>query len=94
MKKTKNTKQYGLARVFIFPAAGKFTAVCLDLDLIEEADSKSEALAQIKEAVSGYLANAVKNNLDDDILNRPAPKKYWDLYRIDSCAESANLCFT
>jgi len=81
MKKTKNTKQYGLARVFIFPSAGKFTAVCLDLDLVEEADTKSEALAQIKEAVSGYLANAAKNNLDNDVLNRPAPKKYWDLYQ-------------
>lgn len=81
MKKAKNTRKYGLARVFIFPSAGKFTAVCLDLDLIEEADTKSEALAQIKEAVSGYLANAAKNNLDDSVLNRPAPKKYWNLYR-------------
>jgi hypothetical protein len=82
MNKAKNTKQRGLARIFIFPAGGKFTAVCLDLDIIEEADTKGEALEQIKEAVSGYMVNAVKNGLDDGILNRPAPKKYWDLYKL------------
>jgi hypothetical protein len=82
MNKIKNTKQHGLARIFIFPAGGKFTAVCLDLDIIEEADTKGEVLEQIKEAVSGYMVNAVKNGLDNDILKRPAPKKYWDLYKM------------
>ncbi len=75
-----NTKKHGLARIFVFPEKGKYTAVCLDLDIVEEAATKEDVLAQITEAVAGYVENAIKNNLDDEVLNRPAPKEYWDLF--------------
>jgi predicted RNase H-like HicB family nuclease len=78
MNKT-NTKKYGLARIFVFPEKNKYIAVCLDLDIIEEAATREDVLTQITEAVVGYVENAVKNNLDDKVLNRPAPKKYWEL---------------
>jgi len=64
----------------VFPEKGKYIAVCLDLDIVEEAGTKENVLAKIAEAVVGYIENAIKNDLDDKVLNRPAPKKYWDLY--------------
>jgi predicted RNase H-like HicB family nuclease len=79
MNKT-NTKQHGLARIFVFPEKNNYVAVCLDLDIIEEAATREDVLAQINEAVIGYIENAIKNNLDDKVLNRPAPKEYWDLF--------------
>ena len=75
-----NTKQSGVARVIIFPVKGKYKAVCLDFDIIKEAKTRQEVEAQIKESIEGYIINIFKNNLDTKLLNRNAPKKYWDMY--------------
>lgn len=75
-----NTKKSGLARIIIFPEKKQFVAVCLDFDLIEEAKTREEAEEQIKEAVVGYIQNVCKNNMEDKLLNRHAPKKYWKMY--------------
>lgn len=76
-----NKKTQGIARILIYPSKNKYTGVCLDFDIIEEADTKEEVISQIKEATRGYVINIWKNNLDDSLLNRPAPKKYWGMYR-------------
>jgi hypothetical protein len=80
MNKTFNTKKTGTARAIIFKSGKQFRAVCLDFDIIEEAETMVEAEKQIKEAVVGYIKNICKNNLSDELLNRPAEKKYWDIY--------------
>lgn len=80
MNKNINTKKGGIARTIIFKSGKLFKAVCLDFDIIEEANTRSEVEIQIKEAVIGYIENVCKNNLDDSLLNRHADKKYWDLY--------------
>jgi len=76
-----NKKGQGIARILIYPSRNKYIGVCLDFDLVEEADSKEEVLNQIKEATRGYILNVLKNNLDDSLLNRPAPENYWRIYR-------------
>ena len=76
-----NKKEQGLARILIYPEKNKYVGVCLDFDIIEEASSKEEAINQIKEATRGYIINAWKNNLDDSLLNRPAPEKYRKIYQ-------------
>ena len=77
----KNNKIQGVAKIFIFPSGRKkYTAVCLDFDIIEEAETLYEVEGKIKEAVKGYIINVHKNNLSDKLLNRYAEKKYWDLY--------------
>jgi len=75
-----NTKKWGIARIFIYPSKDKYRAVCLDFDIIEEAETRAEVMSQINEAVKGYIVNAYKNNLDDKLLNRNAPEKYWEMY--------------
>ncbi|MEK7071757.1 MAG: hypothetical protein AAB959_00505 [Patescibacteria group bacterium] len=76
-----NKKGQGIARILIYPSKNKYIGVCLDFDIIEEADSKEEAINQIKEATRGYVINVWKNKLDDGLLNRPAPENYWRRYR-------------
>ncbi len=80
-KKLLNTKKSGIARVMIYKTDKIFRAVCLDFDLIEEADSYDEVEEQIRESVEGYVENICKNDLDDELLNRQAPLKYWKRYR-------------
>ena len=76
----KNTKKFGIARILIIPQKNKFEAVCLDFDLIEEAQTLREAKKLIEAAVRGYVVNICKNGLDDSLLNRPAAKKYWKMF--------------
>jgi len=76
-----NKKEQGIARILIYPSKNKYIGVCLDFDIVEEADSKEEAVNQIKEATRGYVINVWKNKLDDSLLNRPAPENYWRIYR-------------
>jgi len=76
-----NRKEKGIARILIYPEKNKYIGVCLDFDIIEEANSKEEAINQIKEATRGYIINAWKNKLDDSLLNRHAPEKYWKIYQ-------------
>ncbi|MCU0653147.1 MAG: hypothetical protein MUD10_02710 [Candidatus Pacebacteria bacterium] len=80
MRKIKNTKQCGIARILTFPSDTGYTSVCLDFDLIEEAKTRDAALEQMKESVEGYLQCVLKNNLSDNLLNRHADKEYWDMY--------------
>jgi hypothetical protein len=80
-KSLKNKKELGMARILIYPEKDGYIGVCLDLDIIEEAKTKKEVTEQIKEATEGYIINVCKNNLDDSLLNRPAPEKYWKIFK-------------
>lgn len=75
-----NTKNIGLARIIIFPCKEGFRAVCLDFDLIEDGETRKEAENNIKESVIGYIKTVNKCNLDNQLLNRPANKRYWKIY--------------
>ena len=80
-KNLDNKKTQGIARILVYSSKNKYIGVCLDFDIIEEADSKAEAVSQIQEATKGYIINILKNNLDNSLLNRPAPEKYWQIYK-------------
>ena len=58
----------------------KFIGVCLEFDLEIESKTLEEAKAQIIDYARLWLQNAVKNQLSEEVLNRPAPKKYWRIY--------------
>lgn len=75
-----NTKKRGLARVIILPFSKGYKAVCLDFDLIEEAETFEEVNRQIRESVTGYIENVFRNNLPDELLNRPAEARYWEMF--------------
>ena len=68
-----------LARVIIYKEGKQYYAVCLDFDVFAYGDTIEETEKEIKGAIIGYVRTAVKNNLDTNLLFRPADKKYWDM---------------
>ncbi len=55
-----------------------FTAVCLDLDLVEEGHtSLEEAILSINDAIIAHIETAKRLGFPKELIFRPAPKKYW-----------------
>ena len=77
----KNTKGQGQFRFVIYKRPGEriYTGVCLDLDIVEEDKDPVALRKSLEEAAEGYLEAVAKKNLDDELLNKPAPKEYWDI---------------
>lgn len=67
-------------RVFAYKDLdGTFTAVCLDLDIIEEKfTTLQQAILSIDEAIDSHIKAVTKLGFPKELLNRPAPKEYWD----------------
>ena len=75
-----NTKNRGNVTIFFFKEKAKYISVCLELDIVKEGKSLEELNQSMMEAVTGYIVTIRKQNLLDELLNRPAPKKYWEKY--------------
>lgn len=78
-----NAKKQGQFRFVIYKRAGerKYTGVCLDLDIIEEDKDPVALRKSLEEAAQGYLEAVCKNNLDDKLLSKPAPRQYWQILK-------------
>lgn len=76
-----NTKEKGIVNFIIYREKGDthYTAVCLTFDIIEHGTELEELRQSIEEAARLHLESVVKNNLDDKLLNRSAPQKYWKI---------------
>lgn len=74
-----NTKEHGIIKFFIYRDKGDshYTAVCLSFDIIEHGTNLEELKSSIEEAARLHLESVRENNLDDKLLNRSAPQKYW-----------------
>lgn len=75
-----NTKKQGVIRFFIYKERKKYIGVCLDLDIVEEGKDIEKIKESLTEAVRGYIETVTKEKMDDNLLNRPAPKIYWEKY--------------
>ena len=73
-----STKKF-VFRVFAYKEADEtYTAVCLDLDIVEENhQSLQQAVISINEAIESHLKAAKKLCFPKELLYRPAPKAYW-----------------
>ena len=78
---TNNTYEKGRARALLYKEGDEFVGVCLDLDILVRGKSIKKVWSCLKDMVESYIENALHNKLPDKVLNRPAPKKYWDKYR-------------
>ena len=57
---------------------GTFTAVCLDLDIVEEGFATlQEAILSLNDAVLSHMQVAQNHNFPQELVNRPAPSEYW-----------------
>ena len=76
-----NTYQSGAVTYLIFKEKDKFVGICLEFDLEIQADTIQEAREYIEDYSQAWLKNVVNNKLSEELLNKPAPKKYWRLYQ-------------
>lgn len=81
MEKFKNTYKRGVATTIIYPEDNLYTAVCLEFDLVEQAEDFGEVKDKIDDAVRSHVETVVRNKLPEGLLNRPAPEKYWKKYK-------------
>mgnify|MGYP001571762455 CR=1 FL=1 len=80
--KFNNTYDRGVMTFLVGPENGKFVGVILEFDLIVYADTFEQAKKEIVDYGWLWLRNARKNKLPEEVLNRPAPKKYWKIHEI------------
>ena len=78
-----NTYESGSTTVFIYGKGkdNKYTGVCLEFGLVIEATSMEKAEECINDVTETYFKNVVENKLSEELLNRPAEKKYWEIYK-------------
>lgn len=75
-----NTYTSGMATVFIYGSKKQYVAVCLEFGLAISASSMGKAVECIKDTTETYFKNVIENKLSEELLNRPAEKKYWKMY--------------
>lgn len=80
--KYKNTLKGGLVRYIVFKEGGKWYAVALEFNIVEEGDDPREVLLFLFEAIQGYVKSAIKIKARPQILNQKADKEYEDLWDI------------
>ncbi|HBF67507.1 MAG TPA: hypothetical protein DDW36_03730 [Candidatus Magasanikbacteria bacterium] len=76
----RNTKKQGEFTIFTYKEGVFFVSVCLELDIVKEGRNREKLAGQIMEAAVGHIKTVCSEKLDDSLLNRPAPKKYWNKY--------------
>lgn len=80
VKRPWNTKEKGLMEFVVFHVGTNYTGVCLTFDIIEEGKDMEAVEKSVKEAAKLHLKVVTEKNLPDELLNRYAPQKYWDIY--------------
>lgn len=80
IQRPKNTKKQGVIEFLVYQQKETFVGVCLTFDIIEEGNNAKKLMESIQEAARGHLQTVREKNLSDDLLNRYAPKEYWDIY--------------
>lgn len=73
-----NTKTKGVLHYIIYKDGGDFTAVCLNLNIVEHGEDPEKLKKSIEEAALSYLNAVRKKKLSDDYLNQIPEKKYLE----------------
>lgn len=78
MKRTKHNPPFTL---FIYRSGKRYVGVCLELDLVDNGTDPEELEERMKKSIESYVRHVCKDDrFDERHLNRPAPKKYWDIF--------------
>lgn len=87
-----NTKENGVIEFVFYPNEGRYIGVCLTFDIVEEGTDINKLRNNLEEAAFLHLKVVIDKNLSDELLNRPAPKEYWDkYYEIKQAIEKKNV---
>lgn len=55
-----------------------YVGVCLTFDIIVEGENYDEVRQELMDAATLHIETVRKNNLSEELLNRHAPKEYWE----------------
>ncbi len=80
MLRGKNTKTEGFIEFFIYKEKDSYVGVCLTFDILEEGAHPELLMKSLEEAALLHLETVRKHKLSDTLLNRHAPKMYWEKY--------------
>ena len=75
-----NTKESGVIEFLIYKEEDTYVGVCLTFNIVEEGSDPNEVKKQLEEAAKLHLTVVRDKRLSDELLNRHAPKEYWDKY--------------
>lgn len=75
-----NTKKGGTLEFLVYGQGTSYIGVCLTLDIVEEGNDPKNLMESIVESATGHVKLVQSKNLNDALLNRPAPQEYWDVY--------------
>jgi len=78
----KNTYRSGKLQYLFYKHGKKHVGVCLNLNIYEEGNSFEKVKEILTNISKDHVEYVIKNKLSENLLNRPAPKKYWDIYEI------------
>ena len=89
-KNMNNTRQNGTYTLFVYRSGSRYIGVCLELDIVDDGTDRDELTARMKKSMESYVHYVCSNKrFDPSLLNRPAPKKYWQ--RVSKYLESARI---
>ena len=80
VKRPWNTKAKGLVEFLIFKEGTQYVGVCLTFNIVVEDKDREKVGKSIKDAAKLHMRIVQKKGLPDELLNRHAPKEYWDRY--------------
>lgn len=86
----KNTYKQGKLQYLFYKQGKKYVGVCLDLNIYEEGSNFEDVLKTVTKMSQDHVKYVIKNKLSEDLLNRPAPKKYWELYNKTTTGKTKN----
>ena len=58
-------------------AKDRYTATCLELNIVTEGETVTEAKVNLKEAVKGFLKTVSSRGWQEELIPRPAPPRDW-----------------
>lgn len=86
----KNTYKQGKLQYLFYKQGKKYVGVCLDLNIYEEGSNFEDVLNTVTKMSRDHIEYVIKNKLSEELLNRPAPKKYWEVYNKTTVGNTKN----
>lgn len=76
--KTATSNQEISLTIFLYAKGKKYIGVCLELDIIDEDIDLDVLKNRMRERVESYVTYVSEKKKNVNLLNRPAPKEYWE----------------
>ncbi|OGG29420.1 hypothetical protein A3A63_02390 [Candidatus Gottesmanbacteria bacterium RIFCSPLOWO2_01_FULL_46_9] len=77
-----NTYKSGKKTYLVIKEADQYVGICMEFDLEVCGKNEKEVFERLDDITDAWHENIVKNKLPEELLNKPAPIKYWKLFKL------------